>query len=252
LKDRGSKISGLLFFLILCGGIIYMMLTGTHSNENDRYEAIEIKGNKLLSENEYLSFSEFTDTTIYFELTLAEVKTKLDEHPYVNKSEVRFDGIKSIVVELEEKKPKALVLNKNKFNLITETSELLPVFNKSLLVELPIISNLQKQDEKLIDEEELNSAFRIIDAVKTIDENMFKSLAEINLRNGGDILIMFTGLQFPIVFGKKNEVRKILSLKSIWNDLLKESEVIFNIEYIDLRYNNKIFIGKRKSTELTG
>jgi hypothetical protein len=81
---------------------------------------------------------------------------------------------------------------------------------------------------------------------------MYDSLAEINLRNGGDILIMFTGYPFPIVFGKNYEVKKILALKNIWESMLIEKGSASRIEYIDLRYKNKIFIGKRKLTQQTG
>jgi hypothetical protein len=73
---------------------------------------------------------------------------------------------------------------------------------------------------------------------------MYESLAEINLRHGGDILVMFAGLKFPIVFGKNNETKKILALQNIWNSLLKKKNSTFDMEYIDLRYKNKIFIGK--------
>jgi len=129
---------------------------------------------------------------------------------------------------------------------------LLPVINEKLVASLPIISHLKKANQESLSKADVREAFKIIDAVRLIDNNMYESLAEINLRNGGDILILFTGLQFPIVFGKNYEAKKILTLKNIWYSLLKEKKANFTIEYIDLRYKNKIFIGKRKPNLLTG
>ena len=121
-----------------------------------------------------------------------------------------------------------------------------------MVASLPIISHLKKANQESLSKTDVREAFKIIDAVRLIDNNMYESLAEINLRNGGDILILFTGLQFPIVFGKNYEAKKILTLKNIWYSLLKEKKANFTIEYIDLRYKNKIFIGKRKPNLLTG
>jgi cell division septal protein FtsQ len=252
LKDRASKISGLVFFLFLCAGLVYLMLIVSGSNEENSYETIELSGNILLSETEYLRYTGLKNSTSYSSISLVDVKSRLENHPYVIKADVRFDGINKILAELVEKNPKAFVLNKNKFNLITEDCELLPVINENLVASLPIISNLKKLNNKPLDKAQLKAAFKIIDAVKIVDKNMYESLAEINLRNGGDILIMFTGFPFPIVFGKNYEAKKILALKNIWNSMLIEKSSTFTIEYIDLRYKNKIFIGKRKPTQLTG
>ena len=74
-------------------------------------------------------------------------------------------------------------------------------------------------------------------------------MLRLNLRKGGDVILTFTGLQFPILFGKNDEVRKALILKNLWQELKDDENVYERTEYLDLRYKNKVFIGKRK-TEL--
>ena len=252
MKDRASKISGLVFFLLLCAGLVFLILAVSGSDEENNYEVIELSGNSLLSEIEYLKYTGMQDSTLYNSISLVDVKSKLENHPYVIKADVRFDGINKILAEIVEKNPKAFILHKNKFELITEDFEFLPVINENLVARLPIISNLNNLNNEKLTKAQLKAAFRIIDAVKIVDENMYESLAEINLRNGGDILIMFTGFPFPIVFGKNYEAKKILALKNIWKSMLIEKGPTFLIEYIDLRYKNKIFIGKRKLKQQTG
>jgi len=252
LKDRASKIYGLVFFLLLCAGLVSLMLAVSDSTEENNYEMIELSGNSLLNEIEYLKYTGLKDSTLYNSISLIDVKSGLENHPYVIKADVRFDGVNKILAEIVEKDPKAFILNKNKFELITEDFEFLPVINENLVARLPIISNLKNLNNEPMSKTQLKAAFKIIDAVKIVDENMYDSLAEINLRNGGDILIMFTGFPFPIVFGKNYEVKKILALKNIWNSMLIEKGSAIIIEYVDLRYKNKIFIGKRKLTRQTG
>ena len=252
MKDRASKISGLVFFLFLFAGLVFLILTISGSNEENEFETIELSGNSLLSEIEYLKYTGLKDSALYNSISLIDIKSKLENHPYVIKADVRFDGINRVLAEIIEKNPRAFILSKNKFELITEDCEFLPVINENLVARLPIISNLKNLNNETLSKAQLKAAFRIIDAVKIVDENMYENLAEINLRNGGDILIMFTGFPFPIVFGKNYEARKILALKNIWDSILIEKGSTFIIEYIDLRYKNKIFIGKRKLTQQTG
>ena len=69
-------------------------------------------------------------------------------------------------------------------------------------------------------EKDMLFAFRIIDAISLSDTNVRKNLAEINLRKGGDVILTFTGLKFPVLFGKNDEVRKALMLKNLWQQLI--------------------------------
>jgi len=249
LKERANKIFGLFFFLVLCGGIIYL-IANAKAVQKDNYSNIKITGNHLLSGEEYLAYTNLNDSSKYDELNLTGVKTRFLEQPYVASAEVSFDGISSIMVELLEKEPKALVLNKNELNLITESGELLPALNKNVIKNLPIISNAGRTAKNSYGELNFKPAFRIIDAIKIIDENIYNRLAEINLRNGGDILMTFSGLTFPVIFGKGNEARKMLAFENIWKGLSLGKKSNQSIEYIDLRYKNKIYIGNRKPAEI--
>ena len=94
-------------------------------------------------------------------------------------------------------------------------------------------------------------AFRIIDAINCSDTNVSKNLAEINLRRKGDAILIFAGMQFPVLFGKNDELKKALIIKDLWQEFIDDPILLKNTEYIDLRYKNKVFIGKRK-TELAG
>jgi cell division septal protein FtsQ len=250
MSERRSKVFGLFVFLLLTFGFVYLMITGSKANVKEVYNQIELKGNKLLPASEYLRYTGLNDSTMYSELTLLDVKTRFEKHPYMRKAEVEFDGVNRILVEVEEKDIKAVLLQKNKLKLVTDDLETLPLFPPSDIRDLPVISNLSTSSKNSIDSTNMEFAFRIIDAISLSDTNVRKSLAEINLRKGGDVILTFTGLNFPILFGKNDEVKKALILKNLWPKIVNDEKINNVTEYIDLRYKNKIFIGKRKS-ELT-
>ena len=251
MSERKSKFFGLVLFLILIIGFSYLMITGSNVSHKETYSQISISENYLLPAEIYLRYAGLSDSTKYNDLTLLDIKTKIEKHPYLRKAEVEFDGVSTILVEVEEKEMKAALLQKNEIKLITSDLETLPLFPPCSIEKLPVISRMNVKGNSSVDENGMLTAFRIIDALSYGDTNVSKDLAEINLRNGGDAILTFTGMQFPILFGKNDEIKKALILKDLWQKFDENPIALNNTEYIDLRYKNKVFIGKRK-TELAG
>ena len=252
MSERRSKFFGLLVFIVLIIGFSYLMITGSKASHKEDYNRIEIIDNKLLPAKEYLRYSGLSDTTKYEDLTLLEVKTRIEKHPYLRKAEVEFDGVNKILVEVQEKEIKAVLLQKNELQLITSDLETLPLFPPSAIKDLPVISNMNAVNKKSFNENEMRSVFRIIDAISMCDTNMIKNLAEINLRKSGDVILTFTGFKFPVLFGRNDEVKKALVMRDIWQQLVSDENINSRTEYLDLRYKNKAFIGKRKSELVSG
>jgi len=252
LSERRSKFFGLVVFLVLIIGFSYLMITGSKASHKEVYNQIEVTENTLLPAKEYLRYAGLSDSTKYEDLTLLEVKTRIEKHPYLRKAEVEFDGVNTILVEVQEKEIKATLLQKNELKLLTSDLETLPLFPPTVIMDLPVISNLNISGKNSYSEENILFAFRIIDAISMSDTTVRKNLAEINLRKGGDVILTFTGFKFPVLFGKSDEVRKALILKNIWQELSDEENLNGSTEYLDLRYKNKVFIGKRKTELVSG
>jgi len=252
LSERRSKFFGLVVFLVLIIGFSYLMITGSKASQIQVCNQIELTENTLLPAKEYLRYAGLSDSTKYENLTLLEVKTKIEKHPYLRKAEVEFDGVNKILVEVQEKEIKAALLQKNELKLITSDLETLPLFPPSVIKDLPVISNMGSTGKNENSIQNMEFAFRIIDAISMSDTNVRKHLAEINLRKSGDVILTFSGFKFPVLFGKSDEVKKALILKNLWKRLYDEEIINGNTEYLDLRYKNKVFIGKRKTELISG
>lgn len=246
MSERKSKFFGLVVFLMLIFGFTYLMITGSNVGTKEVYNRIEISENQFLPAKEYLRYAGLSDSTKYEGLTLLDVKTKIEKHPYLRKAEVEFDGVSTILVEVQEKEIKAVLLQKNELKLLTSDLKILPLFPPAEIGALPVISNMNTNKKKEFTEKDISFAFRIIDAISMCDTSAGKNLAEISLRKSGDAILTFTGYQFPVLFGKSDEVRKALVLKSLWNQLDSSENIYEKIDYVDLRYKNKVYIGKSK------
>lgn len=255
MKKKFGTVIGIILFGVILGGIIYLNAIA-NASDKELYSEIIIESNYFLPGKDYLINSKLGNKREYQGLTLQEIKSRILSHPYISKAEVQSNGIGKVKIKVFEKKIMAVLLKRNVPYLITENFELLIMNPNSDITKLPVISNatLTGDDikEKTIINGEVKRAFKIIYAAKIINEKMYMDLEEINLRHGGDIILNFSGIHAPVIFGKGSEVKKTVYLSSIWEGLKNKNKIFNNTIYIDLRFSNEIFIGKPVITESHG
>ncbi len=254
MRERNSKIIGVLIFMALVSGLLYLTFFAKKKINKGEIKMIEITGNNLLSADDYLKFARLSDSTDYSGLKLPVIKDRILKHPYISTADVEFDGVSEVKIVIKEKVIKAVVLNGGEPLFITDQFELLPLLADTKFSDLPIISNLSDSSVieplSVLKDDEVKEAFEIIDAAKLTNESILKHLAEINLRKGGDIILTFSGIRTPVIYGKSGAAKKMVYLDIIWDDILSGKNVVEDSEYIDLRFANEIYIGKSGNTGL--
>ncbi len=254
MRERKSKIIGVLIFIGLLSGILYLIFFVGKGINKGEIKMIGITGNNLLSANDYLKFAKLDDPTKYFELKLPVIYDRISKHPYVAGADVEYDGVSEVNIDIIEKKIKAVILNGSEPMFITDKFELLPLFDNTKFNDLPIISNLSPDESykplSIVKTEEMKQAFEIIDAAKLTNESISTHLAEINLRHGGDIILSFSGIKTPVIYGNGGAAKKLAYLDIIWDDMITGKNLVENSEYIDLRFANEIYVGKSENTGL--
>jgi len=255
MKEKIGTIFGALLLIAIIGGMIHVNVF-TEKSDGEIFSEIILVGDKTLSAKDYLIGSDLNKISEYPELTLQEIKSRIAQHPYVAKAEVQSNGIGRVDINIVEKNFMAVLLIKNDPFLITENFQPIKLKRNSDITKLPVISNIKlnrkSDDFESIHREELISAFKIIEAAKIVNDEMYKDLTGINLRHGGDVIIRFSSITYPVIFGKGSEGKKVVILSSIWKGLIKKDKLFINSSYVDLRFNNEIFIGKPVNTETNG
>ncbi len=147
-----------------------------------------------------------------------------------------------------------MLLSRTEPYFLTNDFELLKIQQFTTYSDIPVISNFRITEKlspsKVYKNEDIIEAFRIIDAVKITDIELAKKLSEINLKNGGDVVLSFSGISFPIVFGRGNESKKMIYLSLVWERINNLKASFQNTEYIDLRFSNEAYIGTKENTGL--
>ena len=255
MKERLSKILGILLFVILLSCISYLVFSSSKQTNKGVIKMIEITGNKLLPVSEYLTFAKLNDSTKYFNLNLSMIKEKFEKHPYVEKVDVEDLGNQSVKVYLTEKILNAVLISSGEPHFISDEFQILPMLPNTKYLDLPVISN-PENDQKVesmsyLKTDEIKQSFRIIEAIKLTNENLYKKLSEINLRNGGDIVLTISGLKPPVLFGKGQAAKKMVYLDLMLNGIENNGSLADSSEYIDLRFANEIYLGSAEKIGLS-
>ncbi len=252
-KDFG-KIFGVILLSVMVLSILYLSLFKFNEKGKEEIIMINIHGNTLLSKEIYLRFADIDQSSVYDDLNLNMIKKRIEEHPYIDKAEVKSDGRGNVDVRIKEKDIYAVLLSRTEPYFLTNDFELLQIHEFTTYSDIPVISNFRLSEKltpsKVYKSEDIVEAFRIIDAAKITDIELSKKLSEINLKSGGDVVLTFSGVNYPVVFGRGNESKKMIYLSLVWERINNLKASFQQTEYIDLRFTNEAYIGSKENTGL--
>lgn len=245
-KSANNRLFSIIFLLFLIGILLY--LTFKLEDKNILIiRKIEIKGADHLSKEDYFNFAKFDKYDDYKYLSLPIIKDRIIKHPYVADADVEFEGTDKVIVNLNEKVFEAQYLASNNKNyLITNNFELVPILPNTKNLDMPIISHSvsdknYKPLKKLNKKDDLFTGLKIISAQKYLNEELFGNLNEIDLNNGKTIMIDFDNLAYPIHVNRDDIVKKMVGFNELYSTM-QGSIAGGNIEYIDMRFSNRIYL----------
>lgn len=252
-RETKIKIIGTGIFIVLLLGVAYLVYHSNKIDNNEIIESVKVTGNKLLSENDYLTFTRLYDVSNKNKFSLPVIKSRFEKHPYVLRADVKFINEKEVKVYLTEKRIYGVIIQGSEALFASEGFEVLPVFQNTKMFDIPMLSNINENELKplrKLKSKDIIQAYKIIDAARLTNVKMLKDLAEINLRNGGDVMLAFSGLSIPVIFGRNNEAEKLVSLEALLTNNLINNNLNAESDYIDLRFYNDIYIGNTQRAEL--
>lgn len=247
MREKKGKILGTLVFLLLILCILFLTFFPAKKNSHGELKMVEINGNVLLSENDYLTFTKLNEQGTISSVSLPVIKDRIEKHPYVAKADVEASGNTATVL-LSEKTLEAVLLVNGQAWFISSDFQLLPMFSDTKYEGLPVISNAaditSAEPLSVVNSSDVKEAFKIIEAAKRTNKNIYKRLSEINLRNGGDIVLSFTEIKTPVIFGRGEEAKKMVYLDIMWEGIIEGNTLVQQSDYIDLRFAGEVYIGK--------
>ena len=243
---KTAKILSSLFLILSIGLMIYLSV-GLQNNIDYKISIISLEGNNHLSKEQYLGYANLLDKDDYQKLPLQVIKDRIEKHPYVQHAEVRYDGSSKVSIKIIEKTFDSVLIDSTDQFIITENLQILPVFSQTKKIDYPVISNPVlgsriKVLSSLKNIYDIVTASKIITAVKLLNPELYDALSSVDMQNGSDVVLYFSNLNYPVIIGRGNEVRKAIYFSNFWTNL-KGKEINNYMEYVDLRYGGHIYLG---------
>lgn len=243
--NNKEKIIGIITatFLFLC--VVLLIFFTRLKSENRLIDGIIIQGANVLPKAEYLKFSRLNKGDLN-KLSLFEIRQRFLPHKYLKNVDVEVTADHKVYVHIEEKKFISTLINMGMMFLVSDDGELTKVIDNTSILDFPAFTNIrnyQKNGIERPDPREIEEAKRVLNSTKIIDGRLYSELSEVNMRNGGEIILSFSHLGMPVLFGRKNYLEKIAKLSALENKREKFSALLQNSVYLDLRYENNVFIG---------
>ncbi|MBP2653088.1 MAG: ftsQ [Firmicutes bacterium] len=194
---------------------------------------VVIEGNKYLSIEDVSKAAGVPEKINIFRLDTAEIKNHLLRDLRIGEVEVSRRFPTTIVINVKERKPLALVASAYGFVEVDKQGMVLSAFKTIKQVNVPIITGVRLGSIYIGDRAEAVPLKKVLDYLAALDENTLNQLSEVNISSGGDIAA-YTVQSVTIRLGTGD---KLAEKAKLTGDILQNiGERKAAVDYIDLNY----------------
>jgi cell division protein FtsQ len=207
-----------------------------------RIKQIIVDGNRIVGTNEILQLTQVQMNTLLYKIDLTAIQRNVMSHPYIKDAVVERSLPNSIHVQVVERVPIAIV-NRPETMYVDENGVVLPRSISHRLFDLPMISGISANEPlalgSIIKQPDIIEALQLLATMKIVNRPMYHNISEVQVRNGGDIVVYSAEGGVPIIFGRNEIPDKLVRLESFWNNVVQARGTQL-LQYIDLRYQDQI------------
>ncbi len=221
-----------------------LVVSANFWKSNLRINHIIVTGNQIVETNEILQFSHLQRGMGMYDVNLSEVQRGVLSNFFIRDVTIERDLPSTLHINVVERSPLVMV-NSHDVVYLDEDGVVLPHSISRAVFDLPILSGISStvglKVGGTINDADVREALRIITGAKLVSKELYHSISEIHLRDGGDIILYSTEGGVPIIFGHGNIANKLVRLELFWKEIVRERGSR-NLQYVDLRYEDQIVV----------
>lgn len=228
--------------LILIAFVICLAFGANAWKSSLKISQIKIDGNRIVNTNEIIQLSQVPMGTLLYKTDLTAIQRNVMSHYYIRDAMVERNLPNSISIQVIERVPIVMV-NLSEPLYLDEDGVVLPKTVSCKIYDLPIISGIVLNESFVLgstvtspDEIE---ALQLLAVLRTVNRPLYCNISEIQVRNGGDIVLYAAEGGVPIIFGRGDLTGKLVRLENFWNNIVRTRGVQY-LQYVDLRYQDQI------------
>jgi cell division protein FtsQ len=239
MNESNPKTFGVLTLIAL---VICLAFGANAWKSSLKINQIKIVDNRIVNTNEIVQLTQVRMGALLYKADLTAIQRNVMSHYYIKNAIVERNLPNSLTIQIVERIPIAMV-NLSELLYLDEEGVVLPRTVSRKIIDLPMISGVSQNKPFVIgaaitgpDEIE---ALQLLAVLKTVNRPLYHNISEIQVRNGGDMVLYSAEGGVPIIFGRGELPDKIVRLETFWNDIVRTRGVQY-LQYVDVRYQDQI------------
>jgi len=228
--------------LILIALVICLALGANAWKSSLKISQIKIDGNRIVNTNEIIQLTKVQIGALLYKADLTAIQRNVISHHYIKDAVVERNLPNSINIQIIERVPIAMVSLSEPL-YVDEDGVVLPKAVSYRIFDLPVISRISSSEPfvlgSTITRPDEIEALQLLAVLKNVNRPLYHNISEIQVRNGGDIVLYSAEGGVPIIFGRGDLSGKIARMEIFWNDIVRTRGVQY-LQYVDLRYQDQI------------
>jgi len=223
----------LLSFFLFVGHWVYVHLL------NDPYfrvREVEVEGNRKIPKETLLSLTMMEGMPNLFSVRLKEVVKRLESHPWVEQVRVRKVFPHKIVIQVEERKPMAILQLEELYYIDTQGEIFTPVGDRDEY-NYPYVTGLTRRAFEKEPEEAKRLIAKALELLRIVNQGKTAPLgeiSEIHMEKAFGIHCFTKAEGVEVKMGWEDFEEKLRRLPLIWSDLRKRGLSAVSIDCSDL------------------
>jgi cell division protein FtsQ len=231
------------FSVLMLIGLLICLAFGANAWKSSlKINQIKIDGNRIVNTNEIVQLAQVQIGALLYKADLTAIQRNVMSHYYIKDAVVERNLPNSITIQIIERVPIAMV-NLSEPLYLDEDGVILPKTVSYKIFDLPMISGISANEHSVagstISQPDEIEALQLLAVLRTINRPLYHNISEIQVRNGGDIILYSAEGGVPIIFGHADLSEKLVRLEIFWNDIVRTRGVQY-LQYVDLRYQGQI------------
>ena len=207
-----------------------------------KIKQIKVDGNRIVGEHQILQLTQVPMNALLYKVDLTAIQRNVMSHHYIKDAVVERNLPNSLHIQVVERIPIALV-NRTETLYLDDEGVVLPRSISHRLFDLPVISGIAESEPlvlgSVVTQPDVVEALHLLATMKAANRPMYHNISEVQVRNGGDIVVYSAEGGVPIIFGRDEMPSKLVRLEVFWNDVVRARGTQL-LQYVDLRYQDQI------------
>jgi cell division septal protein FtsQ len=235
------------FLALLVVAFVAVVLVASREDKTKVINHIDIKGNALLSADDYLLFAGLQNDKSLPGISAGDVRARLLKHPYIKDAVVYFSAPERLQVDVFEKTLKARMFSPSEYFVTSNLEMIKSLKNTSLTVsDLPVISGLdfnEKEGPSRVVVQKIGESVELINATLSDSTVYEKNLSEISFFEPDKLKVTLSNLHPKIYLTDNNITQQVHYITTLLKEKEMYAQVLAHADYVDVRFEKKIFVG---------